>query len=542
MRVIVYIFLVFFSLKANCTLLQGRTFRQNERMDINLNGEWLFKRDSEQKLEKIIVPGTWNLKKFYGNEDHLELNGKFNYYKTFNYTKEKDSYPVLTIEQAFKSYKVYLNEKFVGEFKHPYLSAQFDLTDYVYEGKNELKIIVSNLINNKTLPTKSFLHGKKLGWFPYGGITGRTFITNEKCDSPWQVKIQQGNVYYNTFCNLKFRKKIITKKEGELVINDFNYKYKVKNNYVENKKIYIDNSEFKIKGMNRHADSFENGPVFDFRDAKKDIELLKDLNVNFIRSGHYPNDPRFLNLLDENNIKYVQEVPIYQWGVKQLRNKKLKMLAHDYLNRLMIRDSIRPGFVMVSLANEEAHWFKSCGKLIKSLHREVKSFDSSMLTFKAVLSYPKIATSLNIVNDRCSDSVDVIGINNYAGWYFGKTKYLRYSIDKYRQKFPKKPLFLSEFEAGSIYGKSGEVDGEENVFDHSFSEDFQDWFISQFFKIGEESGELVGYMPWVLSDFRTQWTIGTNKETLGFNLKGVTTYKKEKKKAYFRIKSFYQNK
>jgi beta-glucuronidase len=509
-----------------------RALEIEKKKDIVINNDIYY-------WSETTIPGTWNLKKFYMDESQLDAQGVFQYKKEFNYKPIKGKKPILTIEQAFKKYKVILNGVDLGEFKHAYLSAQFDLSSAIVDGKNTLEVIVSNIITKNEIPSTSAMHGKKMGWFPYGGITGRVFITNEECSSPWQVFISKGVVRYNTLCNKKFQKYNLENDEA-VVLNGFNYSFAKKDFKVSNKRILAFGENFPIKGINRHADTLENGPIFDYEEAVKDINLLKELNVNFIRPGHYPNDPRFLQLLDESGIKYAQEVPIYQWGKSQFKNKELRKLTMEYLERLLIRDSNRPGLMMISLSNEVLNFTNHCGDLVSKMHNRVKELAPELLTMNAVLSFPQFLVLGGLLKDRCSHPVDVIGINNYAGWYFGKTDYMLATVKRYRKYYPNKPMFLSEFGAGAVPGLRIDNPREEGMFGHSYSEDFQAWFIKRFLDLGEKSGELVGYMPWVLSDFRMQWTTGKSKKTPpGFNMKGLTSYKREKKEAFFVLRDFY---
>lgn len=62
-----------------------------------------------------------------------------------------------------------------------------------------------------------------------------------------------------------------------------------------------------ITGVNRHENDPQDGWYLTEEDMRKDIELMKELNINAVRTSHYPNDPTFYKLCDEYGIYVMDE-------------------------------------------------------------------------------------------------------------------------------------------------------------------------------------------------------------------------------------------
>ncbi|MDB4570739.1 beta-galactosidase subunit alpha, partial [Akkermansiaceae bacterium] len=70
-----------------------------------------------------------------------------------------------------------------------------------------------------------------------------------------------------------------------------------------------------VKGVNRHDHDPDTGHYITEASMRKDIELMKQLNVNTVRTSHYPNDPRFYELCDEYGLYVINEANIESHGM-----------------------------------------------------------------------------------------------------------------------------------------------------------------------------------------------------------------------------------
>ncbi len=122
----------------------------------------------------------------------------------------------------------------------------------------------------------------------------------------------------------------------------------------ENSKLLINGKETYVYGVNRHDHHPERGKALTREDIKKDVETIKRLNLNFIRTSHYPNDPYFYDLCDEYGIMVMDEANYETHGLGgKLSNDPDWIAAFmERTSRMVIRDKNHPSIVMWSLGNE----------------------------------------------------------------------------------------------------------------------------------------------------------------------------------------------
>jgi beta-galactosidase len=125
-----------------------------------------------------------------------------------------------------------------------------------------------------------------------------------------------------------------------------------------NKQLCINGKPIYIKGVNRHEHDEYNGHVIGEEGMLKDIELLKQFNLNAVRTCHYPNSPRWYELCDEYGLYVVDEANVESHGMgydldKTLGNNPDWLDAHmDRTIRMVERDKNHPSVIIWSLGNE----------------------------------------------------------------------------------------------------------------------------------------------------------------------------------------------
>ncbi|MFC2158399.1 glycoside hydrolase family 2 TIM barrel-domain containing protein [Acidobacteriota bacterium] len=146
---------------------------------------------------------------------------------------------------------------------------------------------------------------------------------------------ESGNVFESVSCRNGFRK--IEIKNGRLLVNGIS---------------------IAIKGVNRHEHEPETGRVVSRDMMLKDIELMKSLNINAVRTSHYPNVPEWYDLCDFYGMYVVDEANIESHGMgydpdRTLGNNPDWELAHlDRTIRMVERDKNHPSIIIWSLGNE----------------------------------------------------------------------------------------------------------------------------------------------------------------------------------------------
>ncbi|KAA6321493.1 Beta-galactosidase, partial [termite gut metagenome] len=108
-----------------------------------------------------------------------------------------------------------------------------------------------------------------------------------------------------------------------------------------------------IKGVNRHEINSDKGYYLTREDMVRDIQLMKELNINAVRTCHYPNDPLFYDLCDEYGIYVLDEANLESHGMryaeKCLAKNPLFLDAHlERTSRMVFRDFNHPSVVLWS--------------------------------------------------------------------------------------------------------------------------------------------------------------------------------------------------
>ncbi len=133
-----------------------------------------------------------------------------------------------------------------------------------------------------------------------------------------------------------------------------------------------------IRGVNRHETHPETGHVVSIETMVRDIELMKQNNINAVRSSHYPNDPRWYDLTDRYGLWVIDEANIESHPLAinagtQLGNEMSWLPAHlDRSRRMLERDKNHPSIIFWSLGNEAGE-----GKIFESTYQMIKLRDPS---------------------------------------------------------------------------------------------------------------------------------------------------------------------
>lgn len=120
----------------------------------------------------------------------------------------------------------------------------------------------------------------------------------------------------------------------------------------------INNRHVRFRGVNRHEHDPHLGRSVSLESMRRDVELMKQANINAVRTSHYPDDPRFYDLADEYGLYLIDEANIESHGLgyhpdTTLGNRPAWRDAHlDRTIRMVERDKNHASIVMWSLGNE----------------------------------------------------------------------------------------------------------------------------------------------------------------------------------------------
>jgi beta-galactosidase/beta-glucuronidase len=124
--------------------------------------------------------------------------------------------------------------------------------------------------------------------------------------------------------------------------------------------VLVNGSPVKLRGVNRHDTSYLHGHATPLADLIKDIVLMKQHNINTVRTSHYPNDPRWLDLCDRYGLFVIDEADLETHGDHitgfALSSDPLWTAAYlDRAERMVRRDRNHPSVIFWSMGNESGY-------------------------------------------------------------------------------------------------------------------------------------------------------------------------------------------
>ncbi|MBR1873074.1 MAG: DUF4981 domain-containing protein [Bacteroidales bacterium] len=142
---------------------------------------------------------------------------------------------------------------------------------------------------------------------------------------------------------------------------------------IKNSQLLVNGKPVLIKGVDRHELSPYNGYIVSEEEMRKDILIMKQLNINAVRTSHYPNDPRWYDLCDKYGIYVTDEGNIESHGMgygdATIARRPEFLSAHLERDKRMVRrDYNHPCVIVWSMGNEAGNGynFYECYKWLKA--------------------------------------------------------------------------------------------------------------------------------------------------------------------------------
>lgn len=169
--------------------------------------------------------------------------------------------------------------------------------------------------------------------------------------------------------------------KGKNIVQVYNLPVAFRKMEVIGKRILFNGKAIKIRGVNRHEFSPYLGWTTTRERMEREIILMKKGNVNYVRTSHYPNDPRWYELCDKYGIMILDEANVESHGISYhkriLPGDKPEWIAPclERVKRMVIRDRQHPCVLMWSLGNEAGYGdaFMEMRKMVRSLDYELRS-------------------------------------------------------------------------------------------------------------------------------------------------------------------------
>ncbi len=332
------------------------------------------------------------------------MNPCYHYTRKFDYKKNGKAY--LCFEGVDSAFYVYVNNKFVGYSHISHRLSEFDVTEFVKDGENKLDVLVLKWSKDSYLECQDKLRFTGIFRDVYILTRPEGHIVNYRIDTSLDGKVgftltdgESASVTFNG------EEKIVKSGERiEFIVNNPRlwsaedpYLYEMiissKGEYIGEKVgickseivngIYLFNGKkVRIKGVNRHDFNYKTGATVTVEDIIKDLTLMKKLNVNAIRTSHYPNMPEFYKLCDEYGFYVMSESDVEAHGSTSYKLNgeytkdysdiaKMPMFYDDIIMRQKVNVMLhvnRPCINFWSLGNEAGYSnaFRDAALWIKS--------------------------------------------------------------------------------------------------------------------------------------------------------------------------------
>ena len=333
----------------------------------------------------------------------------------------------LNIGSATSNVRVWVNGREVGYSEDSKLEARFDITSFVREGDNLIALEIFRWCDGSYLEDQDFwrFSGIARGISVYtrerlrledvhilADAQGNISVTSEVSKGITGVKFQIFDPKWSLLAEdvVPVPRKFKSSPDGNVVVpfsakvasaalwsaeTPVLYHLKVaamnKNNVTESTafdfgfrsveirdgQLLVNGKPVLIKGVDRHELSPYNGYVVSEEEMIADILLMKHLNINAVRTSHYPNDPRWYDLCDRYGIYLTDEGNIEShgmgYGEATLAGNPDFLLAHKERDiRMVRRDFNHPSIIVWSLGNEAGN-----GENFKQCYRMIKEYDPS---------------------------------------------------------------------------------------------------------------------------------------------------------------------
>ena len=515
---------------------------------------------------QLDVPGDWNSQR----ESLFFYEGTVWYRQTFDCQSKPGTRLFLYFGAANYEAIVYLNGEKLGSHTGGFTPFEFEITGKTREKGNSVVVKVDDKRHREAVPTVN------TDWWNYGGLTRGVSLVEvpETFIEDYFVQLKKGST--DTIAGWVKLNGGRARQQVSIRIPEAGVSASVAtdaNGYAalsvpakltlwspENPKLYevtiasdtdsvrdhigfrtietkgtdilLNGKSVFLRGVSIHEEApFRAGRAYSLEDARTLLGWAKEMGCNFVRLAHYPHNENMVREADRLGLMVWSETPVY-WTILW-ENPETFANASNQLAESIARDKNRASIVLWSVANETPVGDARTA-FLKKLAGQVRTLDPTRLVTAALLHHNDGGAAeggTDLIDDPLGADLDVLGCNEYLGWYDGlpdKADHIDYKT------IYTKPLIMSEFGADALYGLHGDPltrwseEYQENVFHHQIG-------------LLNRIPFLRGTSPWVLMDFRSPRRTLEGIQNF-FNRKGLVSVRGDKKKAFYVMQEFYQAK
>lgn len=516
---------------------------------------------------ELEVPGDFNTQL----PELTYFEGTVWYKKQFGHTKGEDKRLFLYFGAVNYLAEVYLNGEKIGSHEGGFTPFQFEITHKVKTGNNTLIVKVNNQRKENGLP------GVGYDWLNFGGITrdvglietntvfiedyfiqlqkgslsnvlGWVQLNGAKTNQKITIKIPELNLEHKTktddkgFAHVEFDSKFtlwspenpkLYKVVIESVTDAVEDSIGFRSIEVKGSEIFLNNKPIFLKAVNIHEENPLKGTrAFSKEDARMLLNAAKELGCNLVRLAHYPHSENMVKEAEKMGLMVWDELPIYQ-HIK-FSDSLVPQKMETMLKEMVARDKNRAAVTIWSLSNETYSSTPNRNEALVSLTKKCKALDSTRL-ISHVINTQGYANNTFTVRDSLYKYSDIVAINEYIGWYIpwqGSPSDTEWEID-----FPDKPVFISEFGGEALYGNN-DLPSDEAA---NWTEGYQEQIYKDQVEMFKTVPNLVGVCPWILFDYKSLGRMNQLYQN-GYNRKGLLSENGEKKKAWYVMEDYFNEK
>ncbi|MEL7144919.1 MAG: glycoside hydrolase family 2 TIM barrel-domain containing protein, partial [Bacteroidota bacterium] len=540
-----------------------------------LNEDWKYLEENFQYVEEasaasgweqITLPHTWNNLDATDLQPGYRRDASWYQKKMMVRSVDKDQRYFLYFEGVNIVSEVFVNGKKAGGHIGGYLGFEVEITEFLENGQNTIMVRVDNGYNREIVPSQ------KSDFFIYGGITrdvwlkkvNKVFLADVKVKTPkvskaaastevvveingevagathllFEVKdpsgktvyqkkrkLQRGERQYNESFEVKspvlwdvdapkLHKAIVTLFNGtrqlDAITSTYGYRWF---KFEKFGAFYLNGEKLLLRGTHRHEEHAGYGAAMPNQLHRSDMELIKSMGANFVRLGHYPQDPEVYRACDDLGLLIWDEIPWCRGGVG---NEAWKTNTKNMLVEMINQNYNHPSVILWSLGNE-IDWLPDFPDGSNDEH--IRAFLTELNELSHQMD-PDRPTSIRKYYEG-SDIVDVFSPSIWSGWYSGSYKNYEKVIRKYMKMYPH--FVHMEYGGSSHFGRHTEnpIDGDGLVNPDEWEEavnqvevvsvakagDWSENYIVDLFdwhlKVSESQDQFVGNAQWAFKDFGT---------------------------------------
>jgi len=511
------------------------------------------------KSDTLTVPGDWNSQK----KELFYYEGTVWYQRSFTYRKPAGRRVFLGVGAANYLSRLYVNGAPVCEHEGGFTAFNCEVTSLVRDGENVVVIYVNNQRRRDAVPTDM------TDWWNYGGLTRDVelvdvpavfledyflqlrrgsaatiegWVTMSGGSAPVTVRIPELKVEQRIQTDAAGSGSIRIEAPGlerwspehprlyeveleaggEIVRDHIGFRTVE----VRGRDILVNGSPVFLRGICLHEEApLRSGRGWSEQDATTLLGWVQELNANFARLAHYPHNRNMARVADRTGLFLWSEIPVY-WTI-DWENPATLANAKRQLAEMIRRDKNRASVILWSVGNETP-LTPARLSFMTALVNAAHELDPSR-PVTAALETHYAEPNTKIIDDPLGKVLDVLGCNEYVGWYERTPE----DADAITWKTVyDKPLVMSEFGGDARAGLHGGTD-------ERWTEEYQENLYRHQFEMLNKIDVLRGTSPWILMDFRSPRRVLPGIQD-NYNRKGLVSDTGVRKKAFFALRDFYR--